>query len=373
MSIWKVALLSALILTALWVLAPSRSANAPEPGVTEISFVGRGGGPIADALDDAIRVFEKESDLAHAKDPSQPRYRLVSGQSASSARTQVEDPTRFLVSVAGGMPPDVIVFDRYAVTEWAARGAFYPLDELVAKDRASGRPDAIHAEDFYDSCWDEVVYRDPLTGQRGLYGIPEKVDNRTLFYNKDLLKRGGYVDAKGEARPPQTWEELEEMAVKLTERDEQDHIVRLGFAPNYGNSWLYIYGWMNGGQFMSLDGKRCTLNDPKIVEALLWMTKFYDELGGAEKVNAFQSTFQVGNRSALATSRATSRVNRASTTKPEKSQSGCISSCGVWYALSLNSFSALAAKSFGLPLIFMPGETENAGTPACAIEKWSER
>ena len=43
MSTWKVALLSALILTTLWFLAPSRSAKAPEAGVTEISFVARGG------------------------------------------------------------------------------------------------------------------------------------------------------------------------------------------------------------------------------------------------------------------------------------------------------------------------------------------
>ena len=307
MSIWKVALLSALILTALWLLAPSRSARAPEPGVVEISFSARGGGPVADALDDAIRVFEEESDQAHAKDPSKPRYRLVSGQGAS--RPQTEDPTRFLVSVAGGMPPDVIVFDRYAVTEWAARGAFYPLDEFVAKDAASGRPDAIRAEDFYDSCWDEVVYHDPLTGQRGLYGIPEKVDNRTLFYNKDLLKRAGYVDAKGEGRPPKTWEELEQMAIKLTEHDAQGHITRLGFAPNYGNSWLYIYAWMNGGRFMSPDGKRCTLNDPKIVEALTWMSRLDDDLGGAEKVNAFQSTFQAGDLDPFITGKVAMKID----------------------------------------------------------------
>src|ERR1041385_9055668 len=198
MSAWKVALLSALILTALWFLAPSRSAKAPEPGVVEISFVGRGGGPIKDALDDGVRAFEEESDRAHAKDPSKPRYRVVSGQNAS--RGQTEDPTRFLVSVAGGMPPDVIVFDRFAVTEWAARGAFHPLDEFLAREQPD-QPDAIRAEDFYDSCWDEVVYRDPVSGKKGVNGIPEKVDNRALFYNKDLLKRAGYDG------PPKTWEE----------------------------------------------------------------------------------------------------------------------------------------------------------------------
>jgi ABC-type sugar transport system permease subunit/ABC-type glycerol-3-phosphate transport system substrate-binding protein len=292
MSAWKVALSSALLLTVLWLLAPARSKTAHEPGTMEITFVGRGGGPVAGALDDAIREFEAESRREHAKDPAKPAYRVVSGQNAM--RSQTEDPTRFLVSVAGGVPPDVIVFDRYAVSEWAHRGAFAKLDEFLAHDRVSGHPDAILAEDYFDSCWDEVVYRNPVTGEKGVYGIPEKVDNRALFYNRDLLKRAGYVDERGEARPPKTWEELEQMAINLTER-EGGRVKRMGFVPNFGNSWLYLYGWMNGGQYMSPDGKTCTLNDPRVVEALEWMTHIYDKLGGAQEVYAFQSSFQGGD------------------------------------------------------------------------------
>lgn len=305
MSTWKVALFSAVLLTALWFLSPSRSERAPEPGVVEISYMG--GGPLAGPVGDAIRDFEEQSRLAHQKDPSRPIYRVISGQEAS--RNQTEDPTRFLVGVAGGMPPDVIRFDRYAVTEWAARGAFLDLTEFIERDRASGRPDAILPENYFDSCWDEVVYRDPVTGKTGVYGIPEKVDNRALFYNKDLLKRAGYVDENGEARPPKTWEELEEMAVKLTERDEKGAIKRLGFAPNYGNSWLYLYGWMNGGQFMSDDGKRCTLNDARVVEALAWMRKVYDSLGGASAVRAFESTLQWGDLDAFITGKVAMKID----------------------------------------------------------------
>ena len=121
--------------------------------------------------------------------------------------------------MAGGQPPDLILFDRYAVSEWAARGAFMKLDPFLAGEATSGDPDAIRPENYYRSCWEEVTYTDPLTGDRGTYGVPERVDDRALFYNKDLLKRGGFVDAQGEARPPQTWDELSEMAVKLTERN----------------------------------------------------------------------------------------------------------------------------------------------------------
>ena len=295
MSTWKVALLSALILTALWFLSPSRSGQAPQAGVQEISIMGLG--PVSGPQGDAIRDFEEQSRHAHDQDPSKPIYHVISGQEAS--HDQISDPTRFLVGVAGGMPPDVIRFDRYAVTEWAARGAFADVTPLIDKDRASGRPDAIVPENYFDSCWDEVVFRDPVTGKKGVYGVPEKVDNRVLFYNKDLLKRAGYVDEKGEARPPKTWDELADMAIKLTEHDSSGNIKRLGFAPgasgNMGNAWLYLYGWMNGGHFMSADGKRCTLNDPRIVDALSWLTKVYDSMGGATAVKAFESTVQSGD------------------------------------------------------------------------------
>jgi multiple sugar transport system permease protein len=282
----KIAGLAACLLTLLWLLSPTRSMPAPEAGVTEITYM-QESGLFTDAIGDAIRAFEQESREAHARDPSRPIYRVVSGQNAS--RDETEDPTRFLVSVAGGTPPDLIRFDRYAVTEWAARGAFTRLDGYLARDAAAGGADALRAEDFYKSCWDEVVYRNPATGETGVYGIPEKLDDRMLYYNKDLLKRAGYVDERGEARPPRTWEELEQMAIKLTERDANGRITRLGFAPNFGNAWLYMYGFLNGGRFMSADGRECTLNEPRIVQALAWMTRIYDELGGAEAVSAFES------------------------------------------------------------------------------------
>jgi ABC-type sugar transport system permease subunit/ABC-type glycerol-3-phosphate transport system substrate-binding protein len=291
MKLWKVLALALVLGIALWFLSPSRAITPSEPGVIEISYLGQSGVEAA-AMADAFHVFESESRAAHERDPSHPIYRIVTGQNAS--RDQTADPTRFLVSVAGGMPPDLIRFDRYAISEWAARGAFAKLDEFVAHDAASADPAAVRPENFYKSCWEEVIYENPVTHDRGVFAIPADVDDRALFYNKDLLKRGGYVDLNGEARPPRTWEELAEMAAKLTEHDARGAITRLGFAPNFGNAWLYLYSWMNGGQFMSADRRHCTLTSPPVVQALDWMTRVYDSLGGAEKVFAFQSSNQPG-------------------------------------------------------------------------------
>ena len=88
------------------------------------------------------------------------------------------------------------------------------------------------------------------------------------------------------------------MAVKLTEHDARGRITQLGFAPNFGNAWLYLYSWMNGGRFMSDDRRHCTLNSPAVVQALEWMTRVYDSLGGAQKEFAFEGTAQSGQRSA---------------------------------------------------------------------------
>ncbi len=287
MTTWKVWTGLVLCLAVLLALYPHRELRTPvaEAGVVEIVYMGPGG-PVSGAMADAVREFERQSEAAHAADSSQPVYRIVSGQNA--ARNQVADPTRFLISVAGGTPPDVIWFDRFAVAEWAARGAFVALDSFIERDLAAGRTDTPRAERFYASCWDEAK-------QNGkIYGIPTSVDDRALLYNRDLLRRAGLVDASGEARPPADWDELKEYALKLSDFDSQKRLTAVGFAPQFGNSWLYMYGWMAGGEFMSPDGRRCTLNDPGVVEGLTYMVDVYDALGGYDKVSAFEAGFQGG-------------------------------------------------------------------------------
>ncbi|MGB2822681.1 MAG: extracellular solute-binding protein, partial [Phycisphaerae bacterium] len=297
MSNWKAIAGFVAVAAVLWWLYPSRQLGQEAgPEVVEVFFMGPGGTQ-RDKLMDLLREFERLSEEAHGRDANHPVYRVVFGQSA--ARNQVEDPTRFLVSAAGGMPPDVIHFDRYAVAEWAGRGGFEPLDEYIQRDLAdiaSGRRKDIAPQDvptrdrFFKACWNEGMYKGKV------YGIPNSVDNRALYYNKDLLIAAGYKtigpDGEVRARPPKTWEELAEYAVKLTQHDEKGRIKVIGFPAYYGNSWLYMYGWMNGAKFMSDDRRTCTLNAPRIVEALEYLKRVYDLQGGYPKVRAFEAGFQ---------------------------------------------------------------------------------
>ena len=243
---------------------------------------------------DLIQGFE----ALHDGTDGRPAIKVIMGQTASINR--VDDPQRLVTAIAGGDPPDVVWFNRYAVGGLAARGAFQSLQRFYERDLAErpGDPMTLKQEMFYEPSWTDAMYEGEL------YAVPADTDNRALYYNRDILDRYadrliaiGCVDPADPARagPPRTWEQLRLAAQVLTEYDDDGRLRQVGFIPNFGNSWLYLYGWLNGGEFMSEDGRTCTLNDPRIVEALAYMTELYDAMGGAEAVSAFQSTFQSGD------------------------------------------------------------------------------
>jgi multiple sugar transport system permease protein len=190
------------------------------------------------------------------------------------------NPQKLMTAIVGRVPPDVIHQDRFTIGDWASREAFQPLDDLIRED--AGSRDAIRPGDFYEACWAEALYRGRV------YAVPSSTDDRALYYNRSLFRAAGMDPSK----PPRTWGDLLAAAKRLTKLNPDGSFERIGFIPNYGNSWLYLYSWQNGGEFMSPDGRRCTLDNPQSVAALQFMVDVYDALGGVTKVDAFASGFQ---------------------------------------------------------------------------------
>ncbi|MGI8907920.1 MAG: extracellular solute-binding protein [Candidatus Sumerlaeaceae bacterium] len=221
--------------------------------------------PEQDAFAGWIRVLE-EYDLAH------PEVRILRGSPGGQESGGV-DRQKLMTAVVSGKPPDLLWMDRFTMAGWASRGVFRALDDLYERDH-------IDRADLYKACLDECMY------QGKTYGLPWDTDSRALWCNMDLLEEAGYKE------PPKNWDELKEMAIKLTKRTPEGKFQQIGFAPMIGNAWLYIYGFQNGGEFMSADGTRCTLADPRIAEALAWMKEVYDGLGGAKPIMDFQTASQ---------------------------------------------------------------------------------
>jgi multiple sugar transport system permease protein len=376
----------------LWWLHPHPAAEL-RSDLTEVTLWFNG--PIEGRQLDVVDAFERRF----------PAYRAVLGSSA--VRTGLEgegNPQRLMCGIAGGVPPEVVEYDRFAICQWAARGAFRDLSDLIQKDldelkaarerlaqlEQSGAPAAqverqrehvallerfiIRPDDFFPATWDECSYE--REGSVGQYGIPNYMDNRVMYYNADMLRQVGYVDAEGRPLPPKSWEQIltkridvtdatiagdritsassdfvaagvrpgdtishisdrgqvlrglvervdgpneltvrspyrnkrlslpesanqhikvfdqDGYALRLSQWDDDGRIRRVGFEPQHGNAWLYLYGWANGGEFLSDDGRTCTLNDPRIVEALQWTTDVFDAYGGAADVVAFRKSFQ---------------------------------------------------------------------------------
>ncbi len=194
----KVLLVVALALVVAFLLYPRVERVGPRDDVTDILLWT----PVeaGDAVRVAVEEFERRN----------PQYNVMLG--TASVRDAVSDPTRFLLGVAGGSPPDLIHFDRFAVVEWASRGTFTDLTPYIEADR--DRPDGIKPENYYSPPWEEGSYKGKV------YAIPISVDTRALYYRRDALVRAGYIYAAddpqvlagnakpGDAKPPRTWEQL---------------------------------------------------------------------------------------------------------------------------------------------------------------------
>ena len=266
---------------SLWTRHSTRHGNRAD-GRTEIVFWGNP--RLTDQIMPVLKAFEKKH----------PEYKVV--YSVPVTKDIVGDAQRLLCAIAGGVPPDVVYFDRFAIGEWAAKGAFEDLTPWI-ENQDPNDPMRINPEDFYRFALEEATYSPPNSeSDPRLYGLPTSVDFRMLYINADLLRQQGYQDAEGNVIPPKNWQQLREYASALSRYKNPevptDGLTRIGFAPNIGNSWLYLYAWQAGGEFLDPTRTQLTMDSPEVVRALKYMTDVYDDLGGFKNVEAYRSSFQ---------------------------------------------------------------------------------
>ncbi len=195
MSSWRSLTAIAVALLAAYLLYPSGTPtdNRRADGKTPLEVTLWYNGDKADPLRTAAELFERK----HRDDPNG-GYRVLVGSGTVLSAT--EDQSRFLLGVAGGAPPDLIYYDRFAVVEGASRGAFEDLTPFLQRDK--GAPDAIRPERYFTPMWTEASY------QGRQYAIPATCDTRALLLNDDALERAGFKNAQGQIVPPKTWEDL---------------------------------------------------------------------------------------------------------------------------------------------------------------------
>ena len=157
-------------------------------------------------------------------------------------------------SKLAGTLPDVAVTEISSVPVLGALGAAQPLDDLIA---VSG------GQQFLNRFWPSMLLNCLYGGK--FYGVPFQRSTPVMYYNKDAFAEAGLDPEK----PPLTWEELVNVAQKLTRR-ERDRTTRWGLElPLEAFNWFYYaLTYANGGETLSADGTRVLWDQPKNLEAL---------------------------------------------------------------------------------------------------------
>lgn len=182
---------------------------------------------------------------------------------------------KYLTAVAAGTGPDASIQNRHTWMQFAARGLYKAVDEYFKRDNykvADFTPVQLQ-----ESQWQGV-----------LYGMPVMTDTRHLFYNKKHFAEAGLSE------PPQTWDQVDAYTAKLTKKDAAGNFQVMGFVPYLvGNSWMWMYGFLNKAPAISSDKRTILCDDERWVYALDWMKSIYDKyLGSFEITSAFSQSFE---------------------------------------------------------------------------------
>lgn len=196
--------------------------------VLELKFWNGFSGPDGAAMEKIVRQFNREHPRQH-----------VTMQIIPWA-TYYDKVT---LGLAFGGAPDVFVLHANRVPEYADHGALAPLDAML---KSSG----LGPGDFVPKAWHAGVWN----GTR--YSLPLDCHPLGLYYNIDLFKRAGIVDAAGNAKPPTTMAEFMEDAKKLT----GDGQWAFAFSNLHATSTLFLQQF--GGGILTSDLQHAAIDSP---------------------------------------------------------------------------------------------------------------
>lgn len=119
----------------------------------------------------------------------------------------------------------------------------------------------------------------PAYGLNGeLYALPNEVDAGQVYFNRQHLKDAGIDFSRAGLdfeRPRSTWEALRRVSLDLlTGRGARDWVP---WNPAAGGP-LEMWGWANGGAWLTNDGRRATFTRPENVDALAWLQRHAREI-----------------------------------------------------------------------------------------------
>lgn len=158
---------------------------------------------------------------------------------------------KLVTSMSGAKPAyDVFLVDDIWYAQFASAGWLLDVTDRIPQD--------VH-DSIFDAAWDITT----VDGK--IYGMPWMLDQEMFFYNTEMLEAAGY-DA-----PPTTWEEMEEMGMKMKEMGLVEYPIIWSWAQAEASITDFVallYG--NGGEFFD-ENNQPAFNNERGVQTLAWM------------------------------------------------------------------------------------------------------
>ncbi|MCI3027972.1 sugar ABC transporter substrate-binding protein [Desemzia sp. C1] len=165
---------------------------------------------------------------------------------------------RLLTAVASGEGPDVVQMGTTWMAQFSDAGALMDISDYIESE------EELNTENFFEG----NVATNEFDG--ATYGVPWYTETRALYYRTDLLEEVGYTEA------PQTWDELKDAALKLSERGDNMYGFNVDSADQ---TFGFMFARQNGSELLDSEGNPL-FNEPEFVEAAEYLNSIVQE-GGA--------------------------------------------------------------------------------------------
>ncbi|MCC7264443.1 MAG: extracellular solute-binding protein [Candidatus Latescibacteria bacterium] len=198
---------------------------------------------------------------------SQDRYELIALSVPGASADQ-----KFLLSVAGGDPPDCMAQWNQVIPAWADEALLVPLDSLMSASQWQGVQ--------------EVAYPVALKigmYQGHLYGVTTGINVWACYYNPQQLEE----EALDPQDFPRDLETLWDWGLRLSRTNSQGNLTRLGFLPQ----GLAMYAPLFGGGFYG--GGQVVLDTPANRRALEYLAQCRRHYG-FDQVVRFNASLNTG-------------------------------------------------------------------------------
>lgn len=233
------------------------------------------------------RVVEGFNQRERARAAHEPGYRPIEVEMVVISSIE----QKLLIASASGDPPDVAGIYSSMTAGYADKGALTDLTPLAAAD-------GIQRSHYVGRYYDLGLHRGKL------WSLPTAPASAALLWNKRLFREAGLDPEK----PPETLEQLDEMAERLTRfqvdlpsgevevrsgylpdvKPDKKRLIQAGFLPAEPFWWVHGWGYLFGGKL--IDGGRITAASPENVRAYTWFASYSQKLG-VDAVRRFRSGF----------------------------------------------------------------------------------